>query len=104
MAVIPQGDSAAEPGALEFADADVVDVGGLGQVADEGPEELLAGAAGGPLDHRPEGVQVVGYHGVGRPLTPAGRRLAVPTRLLGLEEALEIGRVRWQIKMLFKLW
>jgi hypothetical protein len=64
-------------------------------------------------------VQVVGHHGDGRPLTRAGRRLArlrkqrllwtvllanVPTRLLSLEEALEIGRARWQIELLFKLW
>jgi hypothetical protein len=28
----------------------------------------------------------------------------VPTRLLALEEALEIGRVRWQIELLFTLW
>jgi IS4 transposase len=28
----------------------------------------------------------------------------VPTRLLSLEEALEIGRARWQIELLFKLW
>jgi hypothetical protein len=27
----------------------------------------------------------------------------VPTRLLSLEEALEIGRARWQIELLFKL-
>jgi hypothetical protein len=76
MVVVPKGEDAAELGLFEFGDADVVDVDGLGQVADEGPEELLAGTAGGPLDHRPEGVQVVGHHGDGRPLTRAGRCLA----------------------------
>jgi hypothetical protein len=66
-------------GALEFADAGVVDVDGLGEMADEGPEELPADAGRGPLDHRPEGVQVVGYLGDGRPLTRAGR---CPARLV----------------------
>jgi hypothetical protein len=45
---------------LEFADADVGDADGLGYVADQGPEELPAGAGGGSLDHCAEGVQVVG--------------------------------------------
>jgi hypothetical protein len=76
MVIIPQSEGAGERGGLEFADTDVVDVDGLGQVADVGPKELLAGAARGPLDHRPEGVQVVGHNGDGRPLTRAGRCLA----------------------------
>src|SRR5262249_31328165 len=74
----PDREGAAPRQALELADGGVVDVDGLGEVADEGPEELLAGAAGGPLDHCPEGVQVVGHHGGGRPLPCARRRPPPP--------------------------
>src|SRR6185437_1695170 len=48
----------------------------------------------------------------GRNLSPEVEALAhwtvfvtnVPTGLLSLDEALEIGRARWQIELLFKLW
>src|SRR5262249_36646756 len=70
------GEGAAVRRVLEFADGGVGDRDGLGQMADEGPEELLADAGGGPFDHRPQRVQVVGYRGGGRPLPRPGRRRA----------------------------
>src|SRR5262249_506455 len=74
---LPDGEGAAVGRCLEFADGGVVDADGLGEVADQGPEELLAGADGGPFDHRPEGVQVVGDRGGRRPAHAGGGRARV---------------------------
>ena len=69
------------------------------------------GAAGGRAQRRQEKLrqEATSQH---RQISPEVLALAhwtvfvtnVPTRLLSLEEALEIGRARWQIELLFKLW
>src|SRR5262245_5197575 len=52
---------------------------GFGHVADQGPDELPAGAGGGPLDHRSQGAEVVGHRGAVPRLARTGWS---PARLL----------------------
>src|SRR5262249_30754014 len=47
----------------EIGDDGVGDAHGLGEVPDQGLEELLTGAPRGPLNHPLEGAQPVGYLG-----------------------------------------
>src|SRR5262249_10339341 len=74
VVALPDGEDTAVRRGLKFANGGVRDSDRLGQVTHKRPEELLASAAGGPFDHRAEGVQVVRYH-AGRRLRRAGRCL-----------------------------
>src|SRR5262249_54332031 len=63
----------------EFGDDRVVNVDGLSEMADQGLEEILPGAAGGAFDHRLEGAKVAARWGDDRRLARARRR---PARFL----------------------
>ena len=68
---LPEGEGAdVRRGLGEFSNYGVVDIDGLGQMADEGAEELLANAGGGPFNHCPKRVQVVGRRGGRHPVRP----------------------------------
>src|SRR5262249_43937287 len=76
VVALPEGKGAAVRRVLEFADAGVGNSDGLGQMAGEGTEELLADAGRGPFNHGTESVQVVGHRGGGRGLACTVRRAA----------------------------
>ncbi len=77
VVALPEGEGAdVRRGLGEFGDDRVVDVDSLGQMADQGSKELLAGAAGCPFDDRVQGAEVVAPRGGGRRPARAGRRLA----------------------------